>query len=401
MKNTVLIFEQKVKVPPDAVYYAFTNRTAIREWLCDGVESDPREGGRLYFWWNTGFTMSGTFTKLEENHVVECTWNGSTDPGPTAVSVALAPEGDGTLVTLTHGGLGSGKAWEAAPEEITKRWNEALENLASVLETGVDLRIARRPTLGVFSGELISEEDAEKRGLPRGANGFIPDNVQPGTGTEAAGIRAGDVIHSIDQVVLNSGSVLRRALMGKRVGDVVEVVYWHDGKQIKTHMTLSARPMPQVPGSPKELAKALQTDADQMGAELAKILDGVSEEKASHRPAEGEWSAKEVMAHLILSERTWMMFVNPLANGTEPRDFPVDNLQAHIDALLATYPTLDALRAELRRIRAELIALVANLPEAFAKRKGSYLRMGEILLQTYLHTRAHYEQMRKAIESAG
>jgi len=43
---------------------------------------------------------------------------------------------------------------------------------------------------------------------------------------------------------------------------------------------------------------SLKQQLDQKVQEIKQAVSGISEEKASKRPAEGEWSAKEVLSHL-------------------------------------------------------------------------------------------------------
>jgi uncharacterized protein YndB with AHSA1/START domain len=398
-KTKTLEYEQKVNVPPEVVYHAFTNRTGIREWLCDSVEVDSREGGRLHLWWNSGFHMTGEFTNLEEHKAVAYTWNGSTDPGPMTVSVTLKPDGDGTMVVLKQDGIGAGEEWAETVAEIEKGWQESLENLASVLETGIDLRVARRPLVGILVGDVINEENAARYGLPGDANGVVVAGTLPESGAEAVGMTANDVILRVEGIVVGPGGAFARAIAGKRAGDVVEVVYWHDGEEITVQMPLSARPMPEVPDSPKDLAKAVKANHDQVAGELTDILEGLSEKEASHRPAEGEWSVKEIIAHLILSERVIMYGMAVMVAGQELRDFP-GNIQAQIDAVLAAYPTLDDLRAELQRAQAEVVAFIAAMPEDFVRRKATYVRMGQNVIQGVIHPQAHFEQMKAAIKAA-
>ncbi len=44
--------------------------------------------------------------------------------------------------------------------------------------------------------------------------------------------------------------------------------------------------------------------------------------------------------------------------------------------------------------------MLAGLPDEFVARKGSYVRMGQGLLQTAFHPQAHYDQIRIALEAA-
>jgi uncharacterized protein YndB with AHSA1/START domain len=170
-------FVRTLNVSPERVYYAFTNTAAVGEWFCNGMEADVSEDGhlhcgRLYFWWNDGFYVSGELTTLKENEAIEYTWNGRGDPGPTTVSVSFELDGEGTRLTLKHGGLGSDDPWDVLMERIKTRWMEALENLASVLETGIDLREARRPVMGFVSPGPITEENAAQFNLPQNTSAW-------------------------------------------------------------------------------------------------------------------------------------------------------------------------------------------------------------------------------------
>ena len=76
-------------------------------------------------WWNEGFYSSGEYTVLEPDKTVEFIWHGRGEPAPTQVKVSLEAEGDGTLVTLTHGGIGSGDEWESLVGEATQGWTNS------------------------------------------------------------------------------------------------------------------------------------------------------------------------------------------------------------------------------------------------------------------------------------
>ena len=48
MSEKNLKFETYIPTRPEQVYYAFSNASALREWLCDLATVDPRPGGRMY-----------------------------------------------------------------------------------------------------------------------------------------------------------------------------------------------------------------------------------------------------------------------------------------------------------------------------------------------------------------
>ena len=57
--SAVLTFEQTIQAPIDQVYRAFTNATALREWLCDTATVDARPGGRVYLAWISNYYRRG------------------------------------------------------------------------------------------------------------------------------------------------------------------------------------------------------------------------------------------------------------------------------------------------------------------------------------------------------
>ena len=164
IKRTIKV-EQFVMAPVSQVYRAFTNSTALREWMGDFATMDARPGGRVYIWWQNGYYTSGEFISLEPNKKIVFTWLGRGEPHQTQVIVTFKPSHKGTLVRLTHRGLGSGKAWENTPDVFTSEWQSSLQNLASVLGNGPDLRITHRPMLGISLSDF-NAEIAKKLGVP-------------------------------------------------------------------------------------------------------------------------------------------------------------------------------------------------------------------------------------------
>ena len=149
MNSQAVISKRTVNAPPAEAYRAFTRAVALREWMCDVATTDVRVGGRLYFWWNSGYYTSGEFTALEPDKEVAFTWHGRGEPGTTQVQVSFAATEGGTEVTLTHSGFGAGPEWDEPRQDSEHGWGIGLENLQSVLETGQDLRLVCRPMLGI------------------------------------------------------------------------------------------------------------------------------------------------------------------------------------------------------------------------------------------------------------
>ena len=99
---TTVTAETFVKAPVRFAYRAFTNSTSLREWLCDVATVQPHPNGRMYLWWRGDFYSSGHYLELEENKRVKFRWYSSVDSAPTEVTVTLAENDEGAIVSLAH-----------------------------------------------------------------------------------------------------------------------------------------------------------------------------------------------------------------------------------------------------------------------------------------------------------
>ena len=87
--------------------------------------------------------MVGEFVALEPNKQIVLNVRGRTHPESTQVQITLEPKNSGTQVTLTHAGIGADSVWAQLLPVIERRWENGLECLQAVLETGEDLRVSR------------------------------------------------------------------------------------------------------------------------------------------------------------------------------------------------------------------------------------------------------------------
>jgi len=388
--------KQVVKAPPREVYRAFTNSTALREWFCDAAQADPVKGGRLYAWWNGGFYGTGEYLSAKPDKQVAFTWFGRGEPGPTRVQVRLRVRKGGTEVALAHSGLGSGKKWTAAAKEFERSWKTGLENMASVLETGEDLRFVMRPMLGIMFDEYNAEIAAR---LVAPAEGVRLSGTVEAMGARAAGLQNDDVIVSLGGRKVKGYPTLISALQRRRAGDRVKVVFFRGGEKKTVEMELSRRPMPAIPPTAQELAEAVRKVYEEGDRELAACFEGVTEAEASHSPAPADWSAKEVLAHLVHGERDNQLWIADLVSGHERWYDGGSNVHARNQATVAVLPTVGALMDEFKRSEEETLALLRALPPEFVARKGSYWRLAHNYLQGISHTHEHAAQIRAAIQA--
>lgn len=390
---------QLVKVPPAQVYFAWTHAISLTEWMCDFATVAPRPGGRMYLWWHGDFYSAGEYVALEPNKSIVFKWHSKQDPAPSQITVTLKEHAGGTLVSLEHA-LPQGEYWEKGARGFQQEWSQTLANLAQVLETGLDKRTFDRPMLGINMSDF-NAAIANAMGVPV-SDGVRLDFLPEEMGAFKAGLRKDDVIVELaGKPVVNDYGSLVTALQGKKGGDMVEVVYYRGPEKLTASLELSKRPVPQIPWEAAGLAKAIRARYDEGLAALEKVFAGVSEAEADRRPAPEEWNAREVLAHLVQTERHWLENLEDVIGGY-PRlsDDWAGNCRQHVAATAAAYKTTAGLLDEMKRLANEMVAFTASLPADFMARKASYFQVAIMLLEGSLpHIESHIDQIKHALAS--
>lgn len=396
-KSGSLDFSCTVHAPRDAVYRALTERSELIEWFCDKAVVSPREGGAFLFEWNSGWWARGTFTKVRAPTTLAFTWLGPGEPKESRVAVDFKSVKAGTRVAIRHAGLGTGGKWASARKEIEAGWTDALENLKSVLETGLDLRFTRRPMLGV-GFDLITPEKAKAEGL-KTKHGIKINQLTDGGAALKAGLHTGDILVTLAGRPLKGWNDLVNALQEHRAGDVVEARFHRDGETQKVKVTLGARHFPEIPASHSEAVATLRKPRDELCAELETLIAGVDERQAEISPAPGKWCAKEVLAHLIYTET--LLHTDIIRGFAGERGEESDNIAVYpeaLSAILAVHPDLPSLAGRLRNEMRQTVEVFARLRPGFLARKARYNGLYFTLFYYPDHTRHHFKQFQLALE---
>lgn len=392
-----LTYSLHVNAPPEEVFRAFTHATALRDWLSNQAQCEPGPEGFLFLRWNDGYAVTGAFTQYQPPHNLAFTWQGGDETTPSTVSVAIQSDGAGSQVNLTHAGLGT------SAEALHKAWTLSMENLQSFLESGIDLRIARRPRLGIGMDELTPEIIAAQ-GFPV-KEGIYLAGTAPGSGAEKAGLQKDDLLVSMNGVPLRAYSSFDAALRGLKAGDTPEVSYYRGAERFTVSLELGHFPMPELPETPAGLVEKLRPQYDMLIATLRERCAALSETQADHHPAPGEWSVKQLIGHFILCERDYQSWVADMLHDNVTGDalYYRPNIDQRIDALLLRLGTLEATLHELELAAQESLDLLAALPETFTtRRKHFYRRAADWALSiTSGHlTDEHQEQLEHTIAAA-
>jgi uncharacterized protein YndB with AHSA1/START domain len=392
-------YERTIPGKPEDVYYAVSTSQGWRDWLADAAYFRAAPGGSFHLSWDTGWYASGTVETMEKPNKVVLAWSGKDAPGATRVAIGLESAGEGTHVKVVQSGFGEGKQWDASRELAAGGWETGLENLESIFDTGVDLRITRRPMLGIM-GNDFNEEIAASIGVPVTEGTRLADVVE-GMGAEKAGLQGDDVIVVMDGTSLRSWEDLGPVLQRRRAGDTVSVVFYRGAEKQAVEMELMGRPIPDLDLDPEVFAQEYRKVAGEVMQELMQALDGVSESEAEIA-AEDRWSVKENLAHLILTEEYNIMQLTDLIQDGEPQSAGGgENRRESLRAIVSTTPTVELLVQRLARAQEQTCSMLEESAQVLKARKGVMWRLGANLLHyPGGHDRDHIEQMMREVDTA-
>ena len=142
MSNSVSL-HRILKAPPEKVFRAFTDATAIASWippygfLCTVHEMNTEKGGTFKmsfknFSTGNGHSFGGTYMEIKPNEFLKYTdkFDDPNLPGEMTTSVSLRKTIAGTEIKIIQEGIPA-----AIPEEMCYLgWQESLEKLAKLVE---------------------------------------------------------------------------------------------------------------------------------------------------------------------------------------------------------------------------------------------------------------------------
>lgn len=108
--------------------------------------------------------------------------------------------------------------------------NEAKPIIDELIKHGY----VERPIMGVSVQEVTSQ-DAAQYNIPVGL--YIAQ-VQQGSGADAAGLQAGDVITAVDGTKVDTFDSLQSIISKHKVGDTITVTFWRNGKTLTAKVKL-------------------------------------------------------------------------------------------------------------------------------------------------------------------
>jgi len=144
----------------------------------------------------------------------------------------------------------------------------------------------------------------------------------------------------------------------------------------------------------------LKSKMSEQRGKLLALLDAMSEEDAAlPTTGEGEWSAKQQMAHLCEMETAYRAWVAAALAEDNPNVDRVFGEPPAIPLEKASEATVAQLTAEMRRQRERTLGLIESLqPDDFERtatqRMFGTLTVMQWLRSYYRHDRMHFDQVR-------
>jgi hypothetical protein len=128
---------------------------------------------------------------------------------------------------------------------------------------------------------------------------------------------------------------------------------------------------------------------ERQGAETCALLRGLSEEQGDSRYAPGKWSAKELIGHVIDTERVFAYRLLRFARGDRT---PLEGFDQgpYVANSNAAARTVQSLAAEFEHVRAATLDLVRGLDDAAWSRAG-VANGNEITVRALAHIMAGHE----------
>jgi uncharacterized protein YndB with AHSA1/START domain len=131
-----LTLKRRFKASPAKVFAAWIDPEKVKHWMGPGdikvlrVETDPRTGGRFNWVMQSPageeHDVSGVYREVIANEKLVFTWAWKSTPErESLVTVLIKPDGDGSLLTLTHEQFFD----EDARDRHQYGWNGALDKM--------------------------------------------------------------------------------------------------------------------------------------------------------------------------------------------------------------------------------------------------------------------------------
>jgi uncharacterized protein YndB with AHSA1/START domain len=136
--TAVVEISRHFDVSPETLFDAWFDPGSVRHWLfatpggtMERIEIDARVGGRFLIAERRGADLAehfGEYVEIDRPHRLAFEFWTSFSAERTRITITIAPDGEGSLLTLTHEGV-----WADFEDRTRQGWTMILESLARAL----------------------------------------------------------------------------------------------------------------------------------------------------------------------------------------------------------------------------------------------------------------------------
>lgn len=360
------------------VIAAFKTPYLLDRWLANNTQADHYQN--LIFQSNAQDLTTVQWQESDEQ--LHLTWRDSAGQSDVMMTVIESEPDQMTLVQLAVSG------------NTQQKWALNLHHLLYLFETGLDGRLYNRPMVGVYLNEL-DRSTQEELNAPI-LKGVMITGLVTGGAAEQAGLQIDDVFIDIAGAPITEFHDFGEAIGQHRVGDTIAINVYRNAAPHTLQLTLTARPKPELLADLSHVVEYAQTSNQAVFAKVKALFATASTESSARRPEAKNWSANEVLAHLIWAERHQHLQLWASSGGAGFLPWP-NNSAVHLAGVLAAHSTHTDLLAELERALAETCAIIAVLPADFVETKVGRMLLIEAIQRASQHIESHFSQIESAL----
>jgi uncharacterized protein YndB with AHSA1/START domain len=137
-ETATLTLERRIAAPPETLFDAWLDPQGVGQWLfatpsgvMERVEIDPRVGGRFTILERRGAELAehfGEYIEIDRPRRLAFDFWTSFSDERTRITIEIAPDGGGSLLTLTHEGV-----WKDYEDQTRQGWTMILESLERMI----------------------------------------------------------------------------------------------------------------------------------------------------------------------------------------------------------------------------------------------------------------------------
>jgi len=148
---------------------------------------------------------------------------------------------------------------------------------------------------------------------------------------------------------------------------------------------------------PNEIADVLEAG----GRAMVTMLEGVTQELASWRPAQGEWCINECIGHIIEAEKRGFAGRIKIILGADHPDLPTWDRASISHARKDCEKAPAQLAEEVSAVRRESVEMIRSLTPDQLLRSGNHPEVGRLTVEELLHEWVHHDgnHLRQALSN--